>query len=304
MRRTIENVLVRDDPPAEAAVPVVFDSPHSGAIYPSDFGHACPIRRLREAEDTAVDELIASAPAHGAALLCALFPRSYIDVNRALADLDESLLDAPWPGAVTGGDDRSLFGAGLIRKLCRPGLPMYDRLLSVAEVRNRIERYYVPYHDALTDMLDAAWARHGRVWYVDCHSMPSIASADDPGRERADFVLGDRDGTTCDPAFTAFVADTLRGLGYGVRVNMPYKGVELIRRHGRPGEGRHALQIEISRRLYLDERTLERSAGFPVLRAAMDRLIGAICAYARDAIAAQPPGAPAAALTGRSVPTA
>lgn len=292
MERTIDNVLVRHDPPAGPDgpwAPVVFDSPHSGVIFPPDFEPVCPPRLLRDAEDRFVDALLATAPAHGAGLLCALFPRSYIDVNRAVDDLDEDLLDGPWPGPLRRGDT-SRYGLGLVRKVYRPGVPLYDRRLTVAEVTNRIERYYRPYHAALAEMLDAVWARHGRVWYVDCHSMPSVAplAGDGPGRERADFVLGDRDGTTADPEFTAFLADTLRGLGYGVRINDPYKGVELIRRHGRPAEGRHAVQLEINRRLYLDERTLEPDAGYDALRADIDRLIAAVCAYARAA-ATRPP---------------
>src|SRR5439155_19101242 len=88
-----------------------------------------------------------------------------------------------------------------------------------------------------------------------------------PGRERADFVLGDRDGTTCEPEFTAFVAATLLAMGYEVAINDPYKGVELVRKHGRPAERRHSLQLEINRRLYMDEVSLARNAGFGALQA-------------------------------------
>lgn len=290
MRHVIENILVRHDPPdgpGRPALPVVVDSPHSGVVDPPDFTHVCPRRLLRDAEDVDVDALVADAPDHGAALLCALFPRSYIDVNRAVDDLDENLIEGEWPGGLAGSD-RSRQGMGLIRRSCRPGVPMYDRRLSVAEVQARIDGYYMPYHATLAEMLDAAHARWGKVWYLDCHSMPSVAPLLGGGAERgpADFVLGDRDGTTCDPDFTAFLAETLRGMGYAVRVNDPYKGVELVRRHGRPAEGRHAVQIEVNRGLYIDERTLERHDGFDAVRNAMGRLIAAACAYAADAVAA------------------
>src|SRR4030095_13470418 len=114
-------------------------------------------------------------------------------------------------------------------------------------------------------------------------SMPAIgdANADDPGRARADFVLGDRDGTTCAAEFTAFVADTLRGIGYSVAINDPYKGVEIVRRHGRPAEGRHSLQIELNRRLYMDEESLEPNAGYPTLEADLRRLVEALAGYVR-----------------------
>ena len=97
--------------------------------------------------------------------------------------------------------------------------------------------------------MDAAHEHFGGVWHINCHSMPAVgdALADDPGRERADFVLGDRDGTTCEPALTQRVAETVRAMGYSVAINDPYKGVEIVRRHGRPDEHRHSLQIEIKR---------------------------------------------------------
>jgi N-formylglutamate amidohydrolase len=150
--------------------------------------------------------------------------------------------------------------------------------LRADEVRARIERYYAPYHAELAALLDARHRAFGAVWHLDCHSMPAVGDprADDPGRERADFVLGDRDGTTCDGAFSRFVAEVLRGLGYSVAVNDPYKGVEIVRRHGRPAERRHSLQVEINKRLYMDEATLQPHAGFDALQRDLMRLIDAL----------------------------
>jgi len=151
---------------------------------------------------------------------------------------------------------------------------MYDRKLTAAEVRRRIDRWYHPYHAALATELDALHRAFGAVWHLNCHSMPAVgdANADDPGRVRADFVLGDRDGTTCAPAFTSLVAETVRGMGYTVAVNDPYKGVEIVRRHGRPAERRHSLQIEIKRTLYMDEDSLEPNAGYARLERDLARL--------------------------------
>ena len=105
--------------------------------------------------------------------------------------------------------------------------------------------------------------------------------SDDPGRPRADFVLGDRDGTTCDTAFTQFVAEVLRGMSYDVAINDPYKGVELVRKHGRPVERRHSLQVEVNRRLYMDEESRSKSAGFERLQANLQRLLEHIRNFAR-----------------------
>lgn len=283
MSLVIDDVLVRLEP-SGGRVPVVFDSPHSGTRYPADFQFICPLPLLRQAEDTYVDELFAVAPDHGATLICALFPRAYVDVNRAADDIDPDILDGPWPGPLNPSD-KSAMGMGLVRNLRRPGLPMYDGRLPVADVMDRIERYWRPYHEQLAQTLDALHARFGMVWHVNCHSMPSLAASPDDRDGGADFVLGDRDGTTCDPGFTRFVADQLRAMGYGVRLNDPYKGVELVRRYSRPGHGRHSLQLEIDRRLYMNEETLEKHAGFDRLRRDLGRLMAAVCDHAGSMVA-------------------
>lgn len=286
MRHTEPGIFVRHDPLAEP-VPVIFDSPHSGAEYPADFLFACLPKLLRQAEDAHVDSLFAAAPETGATLISALFPRSYIDVNRAIDDIDQQLLDQPWPGPISASD-RARVGMGLVRRVCRPGLSMYDRKLSVPEIEHRIDNYYLPYHAAVADAIDQAADRFGAVWHVNCHSMPSSRGPRIPvsGWERADFVLGDRDGTTCGIGFRRLVQGVLQRLGYDVRINDPYKGVELVRRFGQPHLGRHSLQIEVNRRLYMNEDTLERNAGFDRLKRDIDILVAAIAAYARDQLMA------------------
>ena len=269
-RRVVPDILIRHDPTSEGAaiVPVVFDSPHSGSVYPSDFDFAAPFDVMRRAEDAFVDELFASAPAHGAALLAALFPRSYVDPNRHEHEIDTLLLNEPWPHPIVSSH-RSARGLGVVRRLVRATVAVYDRRLSVSEVQARIARYYRPYHDELSAMIEDAHGRFGSVWHVNCHSMKSTAK----GRARDDFVLGDRDGTTCAPEFTELVAATLRGLGYSVGLNHPFKGAEIVMRHGDPAAGRHSLQIEINRGLYMDEARIEKSAGFAGLRDDINGLI-------------------------------
>jgi N-formylglutamate amidohydrolase len=270
--------------PTAEPVPLVLDSPHSGTEYPDDFRPAVPMTALRQAEDTFVDELYAHGPALGATLIRARFPRSYIDANRSLLDIDATLLDAPWPGPAIPSRKTQL-GIGLIWRLLDTGKPVYDRALTVEEVKHRIVRYHQPYQRAVKDALDRAHAHFGAVWHLNLHSMPAVSSAiseEGPGVPRADFVLGDRDGSTCEPAFTALVADTLRGMGYDVRINDPYKGVELVRAFSDPALGRHSLQVEANRRLYMDERTREKSAGFAKLQRDLDGLLETVAAYARE----------------------
>lgn len=272
-------VFVR--PPTVAAVPLVLDSPHSGDAYPDDFRAACDRGLLRQAEDAWVDELWAGAAGLGVTMVAAGFPRAYIDPNRALEDMDPALLDEPWPHPLAPGD-KSGRGIGLIWRLIKGEVPIYDRKLSVAEVEARIDRYWRPYHAALDEAIDATHARFGKVWHIDCHSMQATGnkrSVDGDGTPRADFVLGDRDGTTCEPEFTRFVAERVAAMGYSVKVNDPYKGVEIVRRLGRPADGRHSLQIELNRALYMDEEAHRKIPRFEQLQADLTRLAADIVGF-------------------------
>ncbi len=265
-------------------VPVIYDSPHSGTVYPPDFDYAVDFAELRRAEDTHVEKLYAAAPLHGAALLAARFPRSYVDANRSLLDIDAELLEGDWPGPINSSRKTSK-GIGLVWRLTDTGAPIYKRKLSIAEVQARITNHYAPYHKALRDAINSARKHYGAVWHIDCHSMPAtsnVLSEEGPGVARADFVLGDRDGTTCSPGFTEFVAKTLRSMGYDVRINDPYKGVELVRAYSDPSDQRHSLQIEVNRKLYMDEVTREPNGGFEALQTNITKLVAAISSYARE----------------------
>ncbi len=269
-------------PPRAGHSPLVLDSPHSGTHYPGDFGASVALEQLRQAEDSYVDELYAVGPDLGATLIAARFPRSYIDPNRSLLDIDASLLATPWPGpAVPGAKTQK--GIGLIWRVLDTGEAIYSRKLSVDEVKRRIVRYHQPYQRAVKDALDAVHDHFGGVWHLNLHSMPAVSSAvseEGPGKPRADFVLGDRDGTTCEPEFTAKVAEALRAMGYDVKVNDPYKGVELVRAFSDPKARRHSLQIEVNRKLYMDERTRGKNAGFDELKGNLGKLLVAVSEYA------------------------
>lgn len=278
--------------PRTAPAPLVLDSPHSGSWYPDDFGHAVPARALRDGEDCYVDELFGHAPAVGATLLHAHFARTYIDPNRHPDDVDAELLDAPWPHPVSASG-KATMGKALVWRTLSDGRPIYDRLLSPAELRHRIDHYLFPYQRALGALIDETRARHGVVYHVNCHSMGAVGGigAPDEGRARADVVLGDRDGTTCEPSLVARVARVFADAGYSVRMNDPYKGVELVRAFSDPTAGRHSLQIELNRSRYMDEASLERHEGFARLRATIDALLVMLAGYARERAAAASGGA-------------
>jgi N-formylglutamate amidohydrolase len=260
--------------PVGAASPLIVDAPHSGRIYPVDFAYACPLHLLRQAEDSYVDEVIAGAAEAGATVIAAEFPRSMIDVNRAENDLDPAALEGEWPQPVAP-DEMTLAGYGLVRRLCRNGVALYTKPLTVAEVRRRIEVYYKPYHECLRSRIAARLAQFGECVLIDAHSMPDRI---ENGVARPDFVLGDRDGTSCDPALTGRAQCLLQDMGYSVTLNTPYKGREIVRRYGVAGQGAQALQIEINRRLYLNELTIEKNAGFDKLRRDMTAFFHRIAA--------------------------
>jgi N-formylglutamate deformylase len=277
-KTSIEGVYTLIEP--KNRLPLIFDSPHSGTLYPDDFRYACDFPSLEKAEDKLVDDLFIKAPDYGASYLTAEFPRSYIDVNRCEKDIDPDLLDDLWPYEIAT-TARSHAGIGLIRRLVKPGVPVYNRQLTSAEIQKRIETYYRPYHQTLERVIEKAHYDYGSVWHINCHSMPSSEGQTFrtiPLRG-ADFVLGDRDGTTCAPNFTRSIRDFLKGLGYKVAINDPYKGVELVRRYSAPSTGRHSLQIEVSRSLYLDEKNYKKSKNYNTLKDDIEKLIEFISRY-------------------------
>jgi N-formylglutamate deformylase len=272
--------------PQVDAIPLICDSPHSGVPYPGDFGYALAFEQLRAGEDTDVHVLWQALPAVGATLLAAEFPRAYIDPNRDIEDLDPELLDGEWPTPLSPSE-KSRLGIGLVwRAAGHDGRkPIYDRRLSVAEVQQRIAGYHVPYHRAMREQIESAYDQFGSVWHLNLHSMPANSYEGlqiKTDRKLADFVLGDRDGTTAAPEFTAMVADTLEKRGFSVAINDPFKGVALIARLGRPAERRHSIQIELHRGLYMDEASRARSSGFDALQAALTEVAGDIAGYVKN----------------------
>ena len=268
--------------PGSAAVPLVLDSPHSGRDFPADFDAAVTEFDLREGEDCYVDELYRPATELGVPLLSARFPRTYLDPNRHRGDIDLELIEGGrWPHEhVPSGKAR--IGKALVWRTLDDGRAIYSRRLAVAEVISRIERCHAPYHQRLRALLDETHRRFGAVYHLNCHSMPAVGGAQGEGGQgqpRADFVLGDRDGSTCDPAFTELVRATLAAMGYEVAVNHPYKGVELVKAYSEPRRRRHSLQVEVNKRLYMDEATRSRHQGFAALQADLSRLAEAIADY-------------------------
>lgn len=265
--------------PAQQSAPLVFASPHSGTSYPPEFVAAARLDAvgLRRSEDSFVDELFADAPAFGAPLLAATFPRAFCDANREAWELDPAMFEDPLPGWVNTASPRVGAGLGTIPRVVASGEPIYRAKLAFAEAERRVRSCWEPYHAELRRLIRETVDAFGACLLIDCHSMPSAGSADRHG-SRSDIVLGDAYGTSCSGAVIALVETELRRLGYSVRRNDPYAGGFVTRHYGRPRERVHALQIEIARGLYMDEARFEKRPGFATIRADMGSLIAALSA--------------------------
>jgi N-formylglutamate amidohydrolase len=243
--------------PAERTAPFVFASPHSGRLYPSSFvSRSClnPLN-LRRSEDAFVDELFASAVEIGAPLIAARFPRAFLDVNRAPAEIDAAMFDGPLDVAVDAVSPRVSAGLGVIPRIVRDGAEIYREKLSAREAEDRLARFYRPYHAALAGLIDDTLQTFGAAVLIDCHSMPSAAAA-------PDIILGDRYGLSAAPFIMRAAERAFEAQGFHVARNTPYAGGFTTQLHGRPARGVHALQIELNRGLYLDEERIERAPRF------------------------------------------
>ena len=261
--------------PASAPGPLVFASPHSGRAYPDSLLAASRLDRLtlRRSEDSFVEMLLGGVPRFGIPLLHALFPRVWCDANREAWELDPAMFQDKLPDWVNARSPRVAAGLGTIPRVVATGEPIYSRRLSFTEAEARISACWQPFHKALAGLVDAARRAHGFAILIDCHSMPSVQGADGPAGRMPDFVLGDAHGTACHPRLTDRAEALLSGLGYSVRRNDPYAGGYITRHYGAPRQHVHALQIEINRALYMDERKFQPLDGLERIRSDLEHLV-------------------------------
>ncbi len=264
--------------PLRRTSPLIFASPHSGRRYPPELlaNARVSLISLRRSEDAYVDELFAGAAAHGAAVLSGTIARAYVDLNRDPAELDPEMFDERPPPSPQSNSARVQAGLGAIPRISGDGQTIYRRKLSLSEAERRISSVHRPYHAMLQNLVAETKELFGCAVLIDCHSMPNNAR----GAHAPDVVLGDRFGASCHPSVTALAEATLRRLSYRVARNTPFAGGHTTQTYGRPAARVHALQIEINRALYVDERTLERTNGYVRVRADMTRLAEALSAAA------------------------
>ena len=267
------------DPPFEILEPgnwrgpVIFNSPHSGSVYPHEFliASRLDLATLRRSEDSFVDELILGVVARGHPLMRAHFPRCYVDVNREPYELDPRMFDGRLPSFANTRSMRVAGGLGTVARVVGDAQEIYGQRIPVDDAMRRIEWLYKPYHRALRRLFTRVHRDFGAAVLVDCHSMPSTAGAKDE-RPRADIVIGDRYGTSCVAAVAETIDAALSGRGYVVSRNKPYAGGFITEHYGNPAVGLHAIQLEINRALYMDERRYECTASFAALAADLELL--------------------------------
>jgi N-formylglutamate deformylase len=273
------------DPPFEILEPanwrgaVVFNSPHSGCIYPREFLSVSrlDLATLRRSEDSFVDELVAGVVTRGYPLMRAHFPRCYVDVNREPYELDPRMFEGRLPSFANTRSMRVAGGLGTVARVVGDAQEIYDQRISVDDALRRIDSLYKPYHRALRRLFTRMHRDFGAAMLIDCHSMPSSTGVKDD-RPRADVVLGDRYGTSCVVAVSETIEATLRALGYKVSRNKPYAGGFITEHYGNPAAGLHAIQLEINRALYMDERRYERSSAFARLAADIETVADQLAA--------------------------
>ena len=272
------------DEPAAHTLPFVFNTPHSGAIYPAGFLAASRLDALslRRSEDAYVERLFAPVVGLGAPLMRANFPRAYLDLNREPYELDPRMFHGRLPPFANTRSMRVAGGLGTVPRVVADGQEIYRERLPVEEALARIEGLYKPYHRALRGLLQRTARQFGLAILIDCHSMPSSNLGRDESAQ-ADIVLGDRYGTACAPGLVESVERHLRGCGFRVVRNKPYAGGFITEHYGEPSLGRHALQIEINRSLYMNEHTLAITRGFDALSAQLAAVAAAVAAETLDA---------------------
>ncbi|MFC6444984.1 N-formylglutamate amidohydrolase [Shinella zoogloeoides] len=269
--------------PVSQSVPLVFNSPHSGRRYPQGFldGSRLDALGIRRSEDHYVDELFSVAPALGAPMLVAHFPRAWLDVNREPYELDPRMFDGPLPSFANIGSIRVAGGLGTIPRVVAENMEIYRHRLPVEAALERIETVYKPYHARLRQLVVRTHVAFGLAVLVDCHSMPGNIRVSGSGI-RPDFIIGDRYGTSASGELSRVAMRLLEDMGFSVVRNKPYAGGFITEHYGRPAKGLHALQIEVNRGLYIDEATLVKRPDFAVMQTAISAFLQDFSDYVEE----------------------
>ena len=268
--------------PERRTTSVVFASPHSGRDYPAPFlRHALlDEQEIRSSEDAFVDELFEAASDHGAPFLRASAPRAFVDLNRAPEELDPALIQGV---RRISHNPRVASGLGVIPRVVANGRTIYRGKITLDEAHARISGHWRPYHDMLQTLLDESHAAFGEAILIDCHSMPheALENVGPPGAPRPDVVLGDRFGAAAAGSVVEQIEAAFAAAGLRVARNMPFAGAFITQHYGRPSRRQHAVQVEVDRALYMNEKTLRPNGNFKAFRTLLGGVIAELAAIGR-----------------------
>jgi N-formylglutamate amidohydrolase len=252
--------------------PIVLASPHSGRHYPRSFTRQTrlPTAKLRTVEDGYIDQIFDLESARDFAAICALFPRTLVDVNRSADELPPYILHELRHDGPFVISPRARVGLGVIPTRINMDQDIYRHSLSADEVSQRLDHLYHPYHNALRSLLAETREKFGQAILIDCHSMPGV---DTHGNRRSDIILGDFYGQSCQPHTTQMIESILSSLGYDVSRNDPYAGGYTTQHYGQPDTGIEVIQIEINRDLYLDTTNFTPNTNFDTLAHDMQHMV-------------------------------
>lgn len=271
--------------PVDQTSAVVYASPHSGRHYPWSFLRTSVLDELaiRSSEDAFMDLLIEHGVACGSPVLCATMPRAYLDLNRAVDEMDPAIIRDI---RQTTHNPRIASGLGVIPRVVSNGRAIYRGKLSLDEANHRIAAYWRPYHDTLQGLLDRTRAQFGEVILVDWHSMPheAVEAVGHANRMRPDVVIGDRFGASADNEIVDRIETILLEAGLRVTRNTPFAGAYITQQYGRPSRNQHALQIEVDRSLYMNEDKVRPSGNFAAFQELMNRILAEISDLGRKSL--------------------
>jgi N-formylglutamate amidohydrolase len=277
-------VFYRYDP-VQLPVPVVVDVSRSGREYPIDMRSPVPFTAIHDNVSVYLEDIWGDAPRYGATMLYALFPHMYIDANRHELDIDPDLVEGEWP--VPLQPTVSKRGLGLLKSKSRYGEPVQERKLTYAEVEERLNRYHRPYHRELRSIIDRVHASYGFVYHLTCHCMSAIGAPThpDPGKERADFCLGNMNGASASDQVMDEIAAVIRKRGFSCTFNNPYTGGEINRRYGEPSNGIDTVMVEINKKRFMDTSTFRRNDGYAEIKATANDVLATLSKAARRRMA-------------------
>lgn len=284
MQMHVQPGLLHRYDPTSPPLPIVIDVSRSGREYPPDMRSQVSFTSIHDNASMYVEEIWGDAPKHGGTLLYALFPHMYIDANRNELDIDPELVEGEWP--VPLQPEVSKRGLGLLKSKSRYGEPVQEKKLTFAEVEDRLNRYHRPYHAELRSIIDRQMAAFGFVYHLTCHCMSAVGAPThiDPGQERADFCIGDKNGAGASEAFVQAFEKEIKALGYTSTRNMPYDGGEIVRRYGNPSQGIDSIMVEINKKRFMDTKTFMKTEGFASIKTAANALMEALAKSARERI--------------------